>query len=92
VNNAEDVRAALRDLFRSHLRPHVYLPALLVLIAAAALGAFVREILFVRPSFGYVPSEFRTALAYKAVLSWLVSTFCAYVGGFVMGRLYVSGD
>jgi hypothetical protein len=92
VNSANDVRAALHDLFRSHLRPHVYLPALLVLVAAAALGAFVREILFSTPGPGYVPSEFRTALAYKAVLSWVVSTLCGYVGGFVMGRLYQPGD
>jgi hypothetical protein len=89
VNNAEDVRAALRDLFRSHLRPHVYLPALLVLIAAAPLGPFVKEILFVRLASGTCLRSFapllrtkrcfhgssRRSVLMSAASSWVASTY-----------------
>jgi len=37
----------------------------------------------------YMPQAFRMSLVYRAVLCWVVSTLCAYAGGFVMGRLYV---
>ena len=80
---------ALRDLFRAHARPaHIWLPILFVAIAAGAIVLHVRDILLVRPSPGFVPPEFRSTIAYEALLCWAVSTFCAYVGGFVVGRIY----
>jgi hypothetical protein len=80
---------ALRDLFRAHARPsHIWLPILLVAIAAGSIGLHVRDITLVRPGPGFVPPEFRSTIAYEALLCWAVSTVCAYVGGFVVGRLY----
>jgi hypothetical protein len=78
---------AVRDLFRAHARPaHIWLPILLVAIACGAVVLHIRDIMLVRP--GFVPPEFRSAIAYGALLCWAVSTVCAYVGGFVVGRLY----
>jgi hypothetical protein len=89
MSNATSASDALRDLVPAHVTQHVWLPTWLMLVAAVTLVALVREILHVRPGPGYVPPEFRTSIAYKAVLSWAVSTLCAYIGGFVKGRLYV---
>jgi hypothetical protein len=80
---------ALRDLFRAHARPaHIWLPILLVAIAAGAIVLHVRDIMVVRPGPGFVPPEFRSSIAYEALLCWAVSAVCAYVGGFVVGRIY----
>jgi hypothetical protein len=79
---------ALRDLFRAHARPvHIWLPILLVAIAGGAIVLHVRDIMLVRSDPG-VPPEFRSTIAFEALLCWAVSTVCAYVGGFVVGRLY----
>jgi hypothetical protein len=58
------------------------------MIAAVAIAIHVRSILLVRPGAGFVPTEFRSAIAYEAVLCWIVSTLSAYVGGFILGRVY----
>jgi hypothetical protein len=80
---------ALRDLFRAHARPaHIWLPILLVAIAIGAIVLHVRDIMLVRPAPGFVPPEFRSTIAFEALLCWAVATSCAYVGGFVVGRLY----
>jgi hypothetical protein len=80
---------ALRDLFRAHARPaHIWLPILLVAIAAGAIVLHVRDIMLIRSGPGFVPPEFRSTIAYEALSCWAVSTVCAYVGGFVVGRLY----
>jgi hypothetical protein len=82
---------ALRDLIRAHARPaHIWLPILLLAIAGGAIVLHVRDIMLVRLSPGFVPPEFRSTIAYEALLCWAVSTVCAYVGGFVVGRLYES--
>ena len=79
---------ALRDLFRAHARPtNIWLPILLVAIAVGAIVLHVRDIMLAQ-SGGFVPPEFRSTIAYQALLCWAVSTACAYVGGFVVGRLY----
>jgi hypothetical protein len=80
---------ALRDLFRAHARPaHIWLPILLVTIACGAIVLHVRDIMLVRPGPSFVPPEFRSYIAYEALFYWAVSAICAYVGGFVVGRLY----
>jgi hypothetical protein len=80
---------ALRDLFRAHATPpHIWLPLLLVAVAVGAIVLHVRDIMLVRPGPGFVPPEFRSSIAYEALLCWAVATVCAYVGGFVVGRLY----
>ena len=82
---------ALRDLFRAHARPaHIWLPILLVVIASGAIVLHVRDIILVQPGPVFVPPEFRSSIAFKALLCWAVSTICAYVGGFVVGRIYES--
>ncbi len=82
---------ALRDLFRAHARiTHIWLPLLLVLIACGAIALHVRGIMLVPHGPGFVPLAFRSYVAYEALLCWAVSTFCAYVGGFIVGRLYES--
>jgi hypothetical protein len=87
MNSAsEKVRSALRDLFRAHLSPHVWLPGLLIAVAGGSIVMLVYSIIHVRPGSEVVPPEI---LAYRALICWAVSTFCAYVGGFVLGRLYV---
>ena len=85
MSNTTSATDALRDLFRAHARTHVWLPALLVAVAAGAIALHVRAILHVRPGPGFVPPEFRSAIAYEAVLCWTVSTFCAYVGELRLG-------
>jgi hypothetical protein len=80
---------ALRDLFRAHARPaHIWLPILLVAIAGGAIVLHVRGIMLVRSGADFVPPDFRSYIAYEAVLCWAVSAVCAYIGGFVVGRLY----
>ena len=79
----------MRDLFRAHARPaHIWLPILLVAIAFGAIVLHVRDIVLVRPGPGFVPPEFRSYIAYETLPCWTISTVCAYVGGFVVGRLY----
>jgi hypothetical protein len=82
---SENVRSAVRDLFRAHLSQHVWLPALLMAVAGAAIVMLVYSIIHVRPGSELVQPEI---VAYRALICWTVSTFCAYVGGFVLGRLY----
>jgi hypothetical protein len=91
MDGRTDVGSALRDLFRAHVRAHIWLPALLMLVAAVSLGTLVRAIMHLRSGPVYPPPELGAGVAYSAILSWTVSTVCAYVGGFVMGRLYVPG-
>jgi hypothetical protein len=80
---------AFRDLFRAHARRlYIWLPLLLVAIAAGTTALQVRDIMLVRPDLGVVPPELRSSFAYEAVLCRAVSTVCAYVGGFVVRRLY----
>jgi len=87
MNSAsEKVKSAVRDLFSAHLSPHVWLPAVLMAVAVGAIVVLVYSIIHVRPGSELVPPE---SLAYRAVICWAVSTFCAYIGGFVIGRLYV---
>jgi hypothetical protein len=90
MSNPTSAADALRDLFRAHTKPHVWLPALLVSVAAGAIALHIRDILLVRPGVGVVPTEFRSTIAFEAVLCWAVSTICAYVGGFILGRVYQS--
>jgi len=87
MNNTTDARGALRDLFQFHYTSNVWLPALFVLVAVGALTALLAEILTVQPHPGYGAAEIRLSLAFWAIVSWLVTTFSAYAGGFVMGRL-----
>ena len=89
--NPTSASDALRDLFRAHRRTRVWLPALLMLVAAVSLGALIREIMHIRSGPVYPPPELGAGVAHSAILSWTVSTVCAYVAGFVMGRLYVPG-
>jgi len=86
--NPTSASDALRDLFRAHARPHVWLPVLLVAIAVIAILLHVRNIMLVRPGPGFIPAEFRSGIAFEALLCWAVSTLCAYVGGFILGRVY----
>ena len=80
---------AVRALFRAHARPaHIWLPILLVAIAGGAIVLHVRDVLLVRPGPTLVPPELRSSIAYEALLCWAVSTVRAYIGGFVVGRLY----
>jgi hypothetical protein len=88
MSNPTSAGDALRDLFRAHAKPHVWLPVLLVAVAAGAIALHVRDILIVRPGPGFVPPEFRSHVAFEAVVCWMVSTLCAYVGGFILGRVY----
>ena len=89
MSNPTSAGDALRDLFRAHARPtHIWLPILLVAIAAGAIVLHVRGIMLVRSGPGFVPPEVRSTIAYEALLCWAVSTACAYVGGFIVGRLY----
>jgi hypothetical protein len=88
VNNTTEVRAALRELVDAHFIPHVWLPVVLLLVAVGALIVLVFGILHVQPGTEVVPPDFRAAVAFKAVICWTVSTFCAYVAGFILGRLY----
>jgi len=87
MSKPESASDAVRDLFRAHARPaHIWLPILLVAMACGTVVLHVRDIMLVRP--GFVPPEFRSSIAYEALICWAVSTVCAYVGGFVVGRLY----
>ena len=87
MSKPESASGAMRDLFRAHARPaHIWLPILLVAMACGTVVLHVRDIMLVRP--GFVPPEFRSSIAYEALICWAVSTVCAYVGGFVVGRLY----
>jgi len=79
---------ALRDLFRAHARPHVWLPALLLAVAVIAIMLHVRDIMLVRSGPGFIAPEIRSSIAFEALLCWAVSTLCAYVGGFILGRVY----
>jgi len=89
MNKPTSAGDAFRDLFRAHARPlHIWLPLLLVMIAAGTIALQVRDIMLVRPDPRLVPPEIRSGIAYEAVLCWAVSTVCAYVGGFIVGRLY----
>jgi hypothetical protein len=88
MNYPTSTADALRDLFRAHTNPHIWLPALLVLVVAMTLGMAVREILHARSGTVYIPPELGAGVAYSAVLSWTVPTVCAYVGGFILGRVY----
>jgi len=85
-SGTENVKSAVLDLFRAHFSPHVWLPALLIAVALGAIVMQVFAIIHVRPDSELVPPEI---LAYRAVICWAVSTLCAYVGGFVIGRLYI---
>jgi hypothetical protein len=91
MNSTTDVRSALRDLFQFHLSSHAWLPALLMTTALGALVVLVGGVLHVRPG-PWVPPGVREGFAYRAVICWVVSTFCAYAAGFVMARLYVSEE
>jgi hypothetical protein len=90
MSNPTSAGDALRDLLPAHVKQHVWLPTWLMLVSAVALLALVREILHVRAGAEFVPPEFRTGITYKAVISWAVSNVCAYIGGFVKGRLYAA--
>ena len=89
MNNTTDARGALRDLFEFHYAPHIWLPALFVLVAVGAFVMLIGQILYVRPGHDYVPPDFRLAIAFWAIACWLVTTFAAYAGGFIMARLSV---
>jgi hypothetical protein len=89
MNSTTDARGALRDLFQFHFGSHAWLPALLGAVAGGALVVLLGAILSDRPPLQYMPQAFRMSLVYRAVVSWAVSTLCAYAAGFVMGRLYV---
>ena len=87
--STSDARGALRDLLQFHFGRHSWLPLLFAAVAAGALVVLLREILSNEWFGGPVAPGFRTDLRYIALLCWVVSTLCAWVGGFVMGRLYV---
>ena len=89
MNNTTDARGALRDLFQFHYASHIWLPALFVLVAVGAFAVLLGQILYVGPGPDNVPGTFRLSLAFWAIACWLVTTFSAYAGGFVMGRLSV---
>jgi hypothetical protein len=91
--STSDARSALGDLFQLHFGSfrfgsHGWLPPLLGALTVGALAVLLGAILYGRTDVGYVSPLFRHGLAYRAVLCWMVSTLCAYAGGFVMGRLY----
>ena len=87
MSNPTSAADALRDLFRAHARPHVWLPALLVLVAACAIALHVRH--HDRPTRRRLcAAGVPLPVAFEAVLCWMVSTLCAYVGGFILGRVY----
>ena len=88
MNSTTDARGALRDLLQFHFGRHSWLPLLFAAVAAGALVVLLRGILSDQWFGGPVAPGFRTHLIYSAVISWAVSTLCAYAGGFVMGRLY----
>jgi len=86
--NPTSASDALRDLFRAHTRLRIWLPGALLLAAAVSLGTLVREIVHISSGPVYTAPELGAGVAYSAILSWTVSTVCAYAAGFVMGRLY----
>lgn len=88
MNGTMDTRGALRDLFQFHFGSNAWVLLLFAVVAAAALVILLGKVLSVQPGACNVPPNFRTALAYTAVICWVVSALCAYAGGFVMGRLY----
>jgi hypothetical protein len=89
MNGTPDARGALRDLLQFHFGRHSWLPLLFAAVAAGALVVLLREIISDKWFYGPVAPAFRTHLIYIALLCWMVSTLCAWAGGFVMGRLYV---
>jgi hypothetical protein len=90
MNSKTDVRGALHDLFQLKFGSYSWVPRLFAAITLGALVLLLSGILFGGiPGPGYVPPAFRRGLAYRAVFCWTLSTFCAYAGGFIMGRLYV---
>jgi hypothetical protein len=50
MSNTTSATDALRDLFRAHARTHVWLPALLVAVAAGAIALHVRTSCTSRPA------------------------------------------
>jgi len=88
MHATRDVQGALRDLFRAHLKLQIWLPALLVLVAAVTLGTLVREVFHLRSGTVYIPPELGVGVAYTDILSWTVPTVSAYLGGFILGRVY----
>ena len=89
MNSTTDARSALRDLFQFHLGRNAWLPLLLAAVAVGALVVLLQQILsFFWNVYPPVPSAFRTGIAYRAVICWVVSTLCTYAAGFIMGRLY----
>jgi hypothetical protein len=82
------MRISARDTCALARPPHIWLPILLMAIAGGAIVLHVRDIMLVRLGPGFVPPEFRSTIAYDALLCWAVSTACAYLGGYVVGRLY----
>ena len=87
MNNSTDVRTVLRETFQVHSAPHMWLPALFVLVAAGAFVVLLGQILYVGSGPDLVPGAFRLHVAIWAIVCWLVTTFSAYLGGFVMGWL-----
>ena len=66
--------------------PQIWLSVLLMAVAAGALAVLLLGILHVQAGPSYVPPAFRQTLAFRAVICWVVSTTCAYAGGFIVGR------
>ena len=89
MNSTTDARGALRELFQFHYAPHIWLPALFVLVAVGAFVVLLGQILYVGSGPDPVPGAFRLRIAIWAIVCWLVTTFSAYAGGFVMGRISV---
>ena len=83
-----EVKGALRDLLRAHVKFQIWLPALLVLVTAVTLGTLVREVVHISSGPVYIPPGLGAGVAYTDILSWAVPTVCAYLGGFILGRVY----
>jgi hypothetical protein len=88
TSSTSGVRGALRDMFQFHFGSLAWLPALFTAVAVGAIVVLIEKIVSVPPGGSYY-YDFRMSLVRTAVVCWAVSTLCAYVAGFVMGRLYV---
>ena len=87
MKSTVDARSALRELFQFHYAPHIWPPALFVFVAVGAFVLLLGQVLYVGAGPDLVPGAFRLRIAMWAIVCWLVTTFSAYAGGSVMGRL-----
>ena len=83
-----DVWSALLDMITFHFQiTALWFLGVLAVVAVAEFLELLRAIYTVHPG-PSLPPEFRQRVVDTAVIGWVITTLCGYVGGFVMGRLY----